>query len=57
VLDYWGGSGFSRCAERFNHEQTRVFYKNNFAAGAKIFNIYMVGLSKSKSKCFLKRHC
>ncbi|KAK3310903.1 glycoside hydrolase family 35 protein [Chaetomium strumarium] len=42
VLDYWGGSGFSRCAERFNHEQTRVFYKNNFAAGAKIFNIYMM---------------
>jgi len=42
VVDYWGGTGFERCAQRFNHEHTRVFYKNNFAAGVKIFNIYMV---------------
>ncbi|KAK3298537.1 glycoside hydrolase family 35 protein [Chaetomium fimeti] len=42
VVDYWGGSGFARCAERFNHEQSRVFYKNNFAAGVKIFNLYMI---------------
>ncbi|KAH6854926.1 glycoside hydrolase family 35 protein [Chaetomium sp. MPI-CAGE-AT-0009] len=42
VVDYWGGSGYARCAERFNHEQSRVFYKNNFAAGVKIFNLYML---------------
>jgi hypothetical protein len=43
VYDTWGGPGFDRCVQKFNHEQTRVFYKNNFAAGAKIHNVYMVG--------------
>jgi beta-galactosidase len=42
VIDIWGGPGFARCGERFNHEQSRVWYKSNFAAGAKIFNVYMV---------------
>ncbi|AEO65317.1 glycoside hydrolase family 35 protein [Thermothielavioides terrestris NRRL 8126] len=42
VLDYWGGTGFARCAERFNAEQARVFNKNNFAAGVKIFSLYMM---------------
>jgi beta-galactosidase len=42
VIDSWGGSGFARCAERFNNEHSRVHYKNNYAAGVKIFNLYMV---------------
>ncbi|KAG7291830.1 hypothetical protein NEMBOFW57_001851 [Staphylotrichum longicolle] len=41
VIDLWGGPGFARCGERFNHEQSRVWYKSNFAAGVKIFNVYM----------------
>jgi hypothetical protein len=45
IFDIWGGTGFARCLERFNQEQTRVYYKNNFAAGAKIFNVYMVRLA------------
>jgi hypothetical protein len=40
----WGGDGFEKCAEFTNHEFERVFYKNNIAAGATIFNVYMVGL-------------
>ncbi|KAF1926705.1 glycoside hydrolase family 35 protein [Didymella exigua CBS 183.55] len=37
----WGGDGFEKCAEFTNHEFERVFYKNNIAAGATIFNVYM----------------
>jgi hypothetical protein len=55
TFDIWGGTGFSRCLERFNQEQTRVYYKNNFAAGAKIFNVYMVWLAGSGLKNVAKR--
>ncbi|KAL1960822.1 hypothetical protein VTO42DRAFT_5805 [Malbranchea cinnamomea] len=37
----WGGIGFSKCAELVNHEFERVFYKNNFAFGVGILNLYM----------------
>ncbi|KAF2128763.1 glycoside hydrolase family 35 protein [Dothidotthia symphoricarpi CBS 119687] len=37
----WGGDGFEKCSEFINHEFERVFYKNNVAAGATIFNVYM----------------
>ncbi|KAF2818508.1 hypothetical protein CC86DRAFT_336927 [Ophiobolus disseminans] len=37
----WGGDGFEKCAAFTNHEFERVFYKNNIAAGATIFNVYM----------------
>ncbi|KAH7074012.1 glycoside hydrolase superfamily [Paraphoma chrysanthemicola] len=37
----WGGDGFEKCAVFTNHEFERVFYKNNIAAGATIFNVYM----------------
>ncbi|CAO2656033.1 Nn.00g048360.m01.CDS01 [Neocucurbitaria sp. VM-36] len=37
----WGGDGFEKCALFTNHEFERVFYKNNIAAGATIFNVYM----------------
>lgn len=40
-FDPWGGPGFNACAILLNEEFERVFYKNNFAAGLTIFNIYM----------------
>ncbi|KAK4229542.1 glycoside hydrolase [Podospora fimiseda] len=38
----WGDAGFEKCAQLFNHEQVRVLYKNNYAAGVAVFNIYMI---------------
>ncbi|CZR69346.1 probable beta-galactosidase [Phialocephala subalpina] len=40
--DGWGGFGFNVCAQKLNQEFERVYYKNNFANGIKIINIYMV---------------
>ncbi|KAF4124805.1 beta-galactosidase [Geosmithia morbida] len=38
----WGSTaGFESCAALVNMEFERVFYKNNYAVGATIFNIYM----------------
>lgn len=37
-----GGVGFEKCAALLNEEFERVFYKNNYAAGVTIFNIYML---------------
>ncbi|KAK4034478.1 glycoside hydrolase [Parachaetomium inaequale] len=42
AFDPWGGWGFDQCHKLINHEQERVFYKNNYAAGVTIFNIYMI---------------
>ncbi|KAI1407783.1 glycoside hydrolase family 35 protein [Hypoxylon sp. FL1857] len=42
AYDPWGGPGFNNCAAFINDEFERVFYKNNFAAGATIHNIYMI---------------
>ncbi|KAI9163259.1 putative beta-galactosidase A [Paramyrothecium foliicola] len=41
AFDPWGGWGFERCSRLVNHEFARVFYKNNYAAGIRIFNVYM----------------
>ncbi|KAK1985896.1 family 35 glycosyl hydrolase [Colletotrichum cereale] len=41
-FDPFGGPGFEQCAALVNHEFERVFYKNNFAAGVTIYNIYMI---------------
>ncbi|RKU43640.1 hypothetical protein DL546_004893 [Coniochaeta pulveracea] len=41
-FDPWGGWGFEQCLQLVNHEQVRVFYKNNYAAGVTIFNLYMI---------------
>lgn len=41
-FDPWGGYGFDQCGQLINHEQVRVFYKNMFASGVTIFNLYMV---------------
>ncbi|KAI1324310.1 glycoside hydrolase family 35 protein [Xylariaceae sp. FL0255] len=37
-----GGPGFEACAALLNEEFERVFYKNNYAAGARIMNLYMI---------------
>ncbi|KAI3336951.1 glycoside hydrolase family 35 protein [Xylariaceae sp. AK1471] len=41
-FDPWGGWGFEMCSQLVNHEFERVFYKNNFAAGVTIYNLYMI---------------
>ncbi|KAG5927035.1 hypothetical protein E4U42_002684 [Claviceps africana] len=41
-FDPWGGWGFEKCSALVNHEFARVFYKNNYAAGVSILNIYMI---------------
>lgn len=37
-----GGVGFEKCAALLNMEFERVFYKNNYAAGVTILNLYMI---------------
>ncbi|KAJ3570006.1 hypothetical protein NPX13_g5879 [Xylaria arbuscula] len=41
AIDSWGGPGLDGCAIVTNHEFERIFYKNTFSFGIKIFNIYM----------------
>ncbi|KAG9234622.1 glycoside hydrolase family 35 protein [Amylocarpus encephaloides] len=41
AFDPWGGLGFDKCAVLTNMEFERVFYKNDFASGATLLNIYM----------------
>lgn len=53
-FDPWGGLGFEQCSVLINHEFERVFYKNMFASGVTIFNIYMVShCLASPSYCIL----
>ncbi|PMB63427.1 putative beta-galactosidase A [Beauveria bassiana] len=40
--DPFGGYGYDQCYKLVNHEFSRVFDKNNLAAGVNIFNIYMI---------------
>ncbi|CAI6090445.1 unnamed protein product [Clonostachys chloroleuca] len=41
-FQHWGQTaGFEQCASLLNMEFERVVYKNNYAVGATIFNIYM----------------
>ncbi|PBP25568.1 putative beta-galactosidase A [Diplocarpon rosae] len=42
AFDPWGGLGFEQCAVLLNMEFERVFYKNDFAAGATFLNLYMI---------------
>ncbi|KFY87587.1 hypothetical protein V500_06879 [Pseudogymnoascus sp. VKM F-4518 (FW-2643)] len=37
----WGGWPIEKCAELVNQEAERVLYKNNYAAGISIMNLYM----------------
>ncbi|RFU30989.1 hypothetical protein B7463_g5308, partial [Scytalidium lignicola] len=41
-FDPWGGPGFENCAVLTNMEFERVFYKNDFASGVALLNIYMI---------------
>lgn len=41
----WAGAGPNKCAEKFNQEFTRVFYKDLYSLGFSIINLYMVGSS------------
>ncbi|KAI0020857.1 glycoside hydrolase family 35 protein [Xylariomycetidae sp. FL0641] len=41
-FDPWGGWGFQQCSELVNFEFERVFYKNNYASGIKLMNLYMI---------------
>ncbi|PQE22525.1 Glycoside hydrolase family 35 protein [Rutstroemia sp. NJR-2017a BVV2] len=42
AFDPWGGLGFQQCSVLLNMEFERVFYKNDFAAGAALLSIYMI---------------
>ncbi|KAF2186130.1 glycoside hydrolase family 35 protein [Zopfia rhizophila CBS 207.26] len=37
----WGGPSYDQCAAFLNHEYARVFNKNNYGAGVRIYNLYM----------------
>ncbi|KFZ01799.1 hypothetical protein V500_00608 [Pseudogymnoascus sp. VKM F-4518 (FW-2643)] len=37
----WGSVTLDHCAELVSHEAERVFYKNNYASGVTIMNLYM----------------
>ncbi|GKZ39815.1 hypothetical protein AbraIFM66950_001273 [Aspergillus brasiliensis] len=39
--DVWSGPGYNACAVLLNNEFERVFYKNDYSFGVKIFNVYM----------------
>ena len=41
AFDPWGGNGFAKCTQLTGADFERVFYKNNYAASVRIFNIYM----------------
>lgn len=45
-FQHWGQAGFENCALLLNMEFERVLYKNNYAVGTTIFNIYMVSMSE-----------
>ncbi|CZS89191.1 probable beta-galactosidase [Rhynchosporium agropyri] len=42
AFDPWGGPGFEKCSILLNNEFERVFYKNDFASGVAILNLYMI---------------
>ena len=41
-FDPWGGVKYEKCADLLNMEFERVFYKNDFASGAALLNLYMI---------------
>ncbi|KAI8137250.1 glycoside hydrolase superfamily [Fennellomyces sp. T-0311] len=53
AFDPWGGPGYEACYEMVNEKYAKVYYKNNYAQGITIQNLYMTyggtswgGLSK-----------
>ncbi|KAI1167821.1 glycoside hydrolase family 35 protein [Nemania serpens] len=43
AIDSWGGPGLEGCAVMANHEFERIFHKNAFSFGIKLFNITFGG--------------
>ncbi|RUP52310.1 beta galactosidase [Jimgerdemannia flammicorona] len=41
AFDPWGGVGYEKCATLINYQFERVFYKNNYAQGVTMLNLYM----------------
>lgn len=41
AFDPWGGPGYDACRTMVNEQYAKVFYKNNYAQGATIQNLYM----------------
>ncbi|KAF8167047.1 glycoside hydrolase family 35 protein [Mycena galopus ATCC 62051] len=40
-FSYWSGPGYDECYELVNEQFANVYYKNNYASGAGIQNLYM----------------
>ncbi|KAI7856110.1 glycoside hydrolase superfamily [Circinella umbellata] len=41
AFDPWGGPGYDACRQLVNEQYAKVYYKNNYAQGATIQNLYM----------------
>ncbi|KAJ7692256.1 putative beta-galactosidase [Mycena rosella] len=41
AFSYWSGPGYDECYQLINEQFANVYYKNNYAAGAAIQNLYM----------------
>ncbi|KAI8140736.1 beta galactosidase [Fennellomyces sp. T-0311] len=41
AFDPWGGPGYDACRTMVNEQYAKVYYKNNYAQGATIQNLYM----------------
>ncbi|KAF9016420.1 hypothetical protein BDZ89DRAFT_1045808 [Hymenopellis radicata] len=41
AFSYWSGPGYEECYKLINEQFVNVFYKNNYAAGTAIQNLYM----------------
>lgn len=41
AFDPWGGPGYDACRKMVSERYAKVYYKNNYANGARIQNLYM----------------
>lgn len=41
AFDPWGGPGYEACRKMVDERFAKVYYKNNYAQGARIQNLYM----------------
>ncbi|KAG6865685.1 hypothetical protein C0991_000298 [Blastosporella zonata] len=41
AFSYWSGPGYSECYKLINEQFANVFYKNNYASGVALQNLYM----------------
>ncbi|KAJ7496148.1 glycosyl hydrolases family 35-domain-containing protein [Mycena galericulata] len=41
AFSYWSGPGYEQCYKLINEQFANVYYKNNYASGAAIQNLYM----------------